>query len=437
MAAEKRTYTTSNFILLTLGRLVSALGSSILHFALSLYVLDLTGKASAFSIIIGLSFLPGIVVNLTAGAFVDRQDKKKIMVWTDILSGLFVLAFFGIFSRFSGKLIFFALYVLVLGTIQSLFTLAVNASIPLLVEKKQVPRLNSAIQAVTSLVTIIGPVMGALLYKTVGIQNIMLINGLFFLCSGISELFIKFRQNKHPGIQRSYFSDVKLTYSYLSTRKIILFLLLFAAIADFILLPFLQVLLPYITYNILQVSGLQLSIIQSACAIGVICAAFLVSLFKDIRPLLTRFFTFFAIQAVLLTAWIFPATPFAGQQNRWLVTVIFSILLLAFGFFNTIQNISMITHFQLTIPEKLRGRIFGVFIATLFISVPPGMWFYGMLLEKFEWYHIISVSGAALLLFGIVASSNKTFKTFIAENREEVNHSAEPAAVQAKGFNRE
>jgi MFS family permease len=364
-----------------------------------------------------LSVIPRIVVNLAAGAFVDRQDKKKIMVITDIVSGLSILMFFIVFKMNPDNIMLFGVYVLLLGTVQSLFALACNASIPSIVKNDTVPKLNSALQSIGAVIDIAGPVLGAILYGLIGIYNIMLINGILFICSGISEIFIKFIIEEKEKVKvmekRKYISDVIMTYKYLLNNRTIAFFLIFAAGADFVLLPFLQMIMPFINYNILKVSGIQLSFIQASCAIGTIIGALVVSSFKNTSPLLKRFFVLFTIQAVMLAACVFPEASVFDNGSKWVLTVVFGIILLIFGAANAIQNIPMITYFQLQVPAEMRARIFGVFMSALYITAPPGMWLYGLLMEKFQWYYITGISGIVLLIFGIVASKNKIFREFM------------------------
>ncbi len=406
-----------NFILLALGRLVSSLGSSVFSFALSLYVLDTTGSAATFSFIVGLSIIPRIIVNLVAGAFVDRHDKKKIMVFTDIISGLSILMFFIVLKMNPNNIMIFGVYVLLLGTIQSVFALACNASIPSIVKNETVPKLNSALQSIGAVIDIAGPVLGAILYSLIGINNIMLINGILFIGSGISEIFIKFIIDERVKVnlieKRKYITDLIMTYKYLIENRTIAFFLIFAAGADFVLLPFLQMILPFINYNILKVSGIQLSFIQASCAIGTIIGALVVSSFKNTSPLLKRFFVLFTIQAVMVTACVFPEAAVFENGSKWVLTMLFGIILLIFGAANAVQNIPMITYFQLQVPAEMRARIFGVFMSALYITAPPGMWLYGLLMEKFSWHYITGISGIALLIFGIIASKNKVFREFM------------------------
>ena len=179
-----------NFVLLICGRFVSELGSSVFGFALSLYVLDFTNSAAAFSLVLSFSIIPNMLVNLIAGSFVDKHDKKKTIVITDILSGIAVLTFMCIFHLDPQSIIMLISFKIILAVTQSFFGLAISTSIPNIVGEKNTARANSLFTTVGSLINILGPVVGAIAYKTIGLQYILLIDGISFILSGISEIFI-------------------------------------------------------------------------------------------------------------------------------------------------------------------------------------------------------------------------------------------------------
>lgn len=87
-----------NIMLAVIGRIISELGSTLFRFGLSLYILDLTGSAAAFSGFLIFSVLPGLFVNVFAGAIIDRTSKKRILVLSDIASGITVLIFMFVFK---------------------------------------------------------------------------------------------------------------------------------------------------------------------------------------------------------------------------------------------------------------------------------------------------------------------------------------------------
>ena len=82
---------TANFTLLLLGQVSSLFGNVTLRFALSMYVLDLTGSAGVFSLITAASMLPTVLLSPLGGVLADRADRRRIMVTLDTLSALAVV----------------------------------------------------------------------------------------------------------------------------------------------------------------------------------------------------------------------------------------------------------------------------------------------------------------------------------------------------------
>ena len=82
---------TRNFTLLLLGQLFSLIGNGALKFALSMYVLEVTGSAAVFAGILSAATIPTILLSPLGGILADRADKRKVMVALDALTGTAVL----------------------------------------------------------------------------------------------------------------------------------------------------------------------------------------------------------------------------------------------------------------------------------------------------------------------------------------------------------
>ena len=82
-----------NFSLMIIGQIISLFGNAILRFALSMYVLDLTGSAAAFGTILAVSMIPTVLLSPVGGIIADRINRRNIMVALDFTTaGLIVLA---------------------------------------------------------------------------------------------------------------------------------------------------------------------------------------------------------------------------------------------------------------------------------------------------------------------------------------------------------
>src|SRR5512142_2163429 len=80
-----------NFTLMWSGQLVSTMGSALTSLAAAIYVFRLTGSALSVGLMLMATAAPSLLVGLFAGVFVDRYDRKKIMVTADILRAILVI----------------------------------------------------------------------------------------------------------------------------------------------------------------------------------------------------------------------------------------------------------------------------------------------------------------------------------------------------------
>jgi MFS family permease len=84
-------FTNRNFALLFLGGLVSRLGDSFYNFAISWYILSLTGSPVQAGYYMAFGAVIYLILSPFGGAIVDRLDKIKVIYLTDFVRGISVL----------------------------------------------------------------------------------------------------------------------------------------------------------------------------------------------------------------------------------------------------------------------------------------------------------------------------------------------------------
>ncbi len=400
-----------NFILFSIARLISELGSSMLSIAVSLYILDLTGSASTFSMLMAFTTLPSVMVNIFAGVLVDRMYKKKVILACEMVSGLVVLIFLLILRVDSKSIWLFAIFIIVLNFIQSIFILALNSSIVNITVKENVARVNSSFQSIGAIVKVVGPICGAVAYKSIGLYLVILIDGVSFIFAGILETCVVFSKSTMEDSGK-YMERFKNVYKYINTQKAMKHMLVTVVIFNFILSPIINVLLPYVCYQKIKISAYQLSLIQASWSGGFILGSIVVSIKKSINPILDKWFLLIVLQGGLIMTWCFPNLPVFNGCSKSLITIIFCLILVVTGTVNGIFNIPAFTFLQVTTPEKLRASVYGVVITATLISVPVGMQIYGLMIENINWAFIIVASAIMMMLLGINGHNNKILRGF-------------------------
>ena len=86
------------FTIIWFGQIISLIGSAMTWFAFTIWAWEITGKASALATISFFAFLPTVLLTPLAGAFVDRWNRKLVMLLSDLATAGGTLTIFLIYS---------------------------------------------------------------------------------------------------------------------------------------------------------------------------------------------------------------------------------------------------------------------------------------------------------------------------------------------------
>ncbi|MEM6591561.1 MAG: MFS transporter [Cyanobacteria bacterium P01_C01_bin.73] len=161
------------FTVLWLSSLISAIGNSMAGFAVTLWVWDLTGSATAL-VLTGFFYkLPIIVVSVFARIVVDRANRKYLMILSEAVAAITALLMLLLYL--SGHLAIWHLYTALLakGGFDQFSGLAYRASIGLMVAPANYVRALSMTRAIGSLAGIVAPAAAGTLYLILGLGGIL------------------------------------------------------------------------------------------------------------------------------------------------------------------------------------------------------------------------------------------------------------------------
>ncbi|MBV9773135.1 MAG: MFS transporter [Gemmatimonadetes bacterium] len=175
------------FLVIWVGQVVSLLGSGMSGFALGIWILQQTGSATRFGLVLLCSVLPGILVSPFAGVVVDRMDRRRIMIFSDAAAAVGTAVVVVLMYR--GGLEAWHVYLAtaasaVYGAFQRP---AYSASVTVLVPKEQYGRASGMMQAGQALSQIFAPLAAGGLVFAVGVPGVLLIDLATFLV-GVATL---------------------------------------------------------------------------------------------------------------------------------------------------------------------------------------------------------------------------------------------------------
>lgn len=380
-----------DFTLLVLGKLVSLVGSVMQSFALSLYVLKLTGSGSIFASVMAVSIIPRLILGPICGVFVDWFDRKKIIVALDFLSGALVLGLYVISITAGVQLIHVYIVVILMAVISSLFNPAISTAIPSIMKKEELLDANSFNTMTMTIGNLVGPMLAGIIYGIFGLPVTLLLNGISFILSAISEIFIDLPNNRSDRKNISYRkfkTDFGEGIKYILGKSTLTKLLGAAFIINFAFNPMFSIGLMFVSKMILKVGDMEYGALQTTLVAGSLIGTLLVGKVSK-RFELTRIFYsgvlfcgVFVSLIGLCSARVF-IDLFQSSAIPFIILAAVGLIIVT-GV--SIINISMLTLNQKEIPNELLGRVNSVWATISTGAIPLGQIFFGMLYDKLPGY---------------------------------------------------
>lgn len=393
-----------NFFLLMLGKLVSLIGTQMQNFALSLYVLRITGSATKFASVLAVTLIPQLILGPFAGVFVDWLDRKKIIVYLDLAAGLLVGGYAVLYMS-AGGLSLGSIYVLAicLSIISLIFQPAISTVIPSIVEKDELVDANGVNSFIMSIANLAAPALAGVLFGFYGLSIILIINAVSFMFSSICEMFLSIPKNNNMPEKldaKVFIKDFGEGLKFVKANKLILNIMIMALIVNFFADPVFSIGSTYVSKQVIKVSDLQYGTMESIIVIALIIAPFFssivsrkMSMCKIIVVNLIMSGIFILLLAIIPSP--FYLNMFKGNTVPYIsMIVVFFIIVLI----TTILNIGLGAFFQQQVPISMMGRISTLMNTMCMAAMPLARMIFGVLFDKIPAYTCIAICGAALVI---------------------------------------
>lgn len=412
-----------DFRLLIIGKLASLLGSNMQQFALSLYVLSLTGSATIFASILSISILPRLILSPIAGVFGDWFDRKRTIVLLDFLNSAIIGAF-AIVYIVNGEISVPMIYLLVilLEITEIFFDGAMSAVLPSIVGKEDMLEANSLNSLVMNIGNILAPILAALLYGSFGMKVILIVNAISFSLSAISEMFINIpNKNKKPEkiSLKAFKTDLMEGINVIKSNKLISTMISLGTFINFTIGPLFSIGLIYIIKEILKVSDFQFGLFQMVLAGSMLMTPILCGKIMNKFKVGKLCYLSFNIVAVLIFAMAMVTSgKFINAFNTSMIPFI-ALTTVSFmvGVSITVVNISLGTLLNQIIPLEVMGRTFAVFGLAVTVFIPIGQMLFGFLFDIIIPEVVVSLAG--IMLIGIIFKFKKQLLDYDESEKEQ------------------
>lgn len=406
-----------DFTLVVIGQIISLFGNAVLRFALPLYLLRQTGSAALFGVVGAAAFVPAVLCSPLGGVVADRVNKRNIMVVLDFSTALLILAFTLLLGHVPLVPLMLVCLMLLYG-IAGAYQPSVQASIPLLVEAERLTSANAVINMVNTLASLLGPVIGGVLFGAFGIESILWVSIGCFFFSAVMELFIHIPQPPQSSAAGSALLTVRRDlgegWHFIRREKpLFLSVMLVLALFNLVLSAALIVGIPVAVVQVLGMSDSRLGITQGAMGLGGLFGGVLAAWLGERLRLRRGGVILIAASLTVAVMGLALMPRIAPLCGYWAVTAMsFAIMVLS-----TVLVVVLSTAVQAQTPPELLGKVMAFILAVINCASPMGQAVYGTLFEHCPAWLVLMGAACAATLTAFY--SRKVFHGLDADGRED------------------
>ncbi len=350
-----------NFTLLWGSQFASQLGDNLFSIAMLWLVLQLTGSALAMGMLPILAMLPRLALQLLGGVWVDRYDRRVLMIASDAIRGAVMLALAFLVATSQIQLLHIYILQVIFGVVGAFFYPAASALMPNTVPKEGLVAANSLSSLGWQVNQIIGPALAGILIAVpaIGVAGVIFLNAISFAIGVLGVWLIRLPSPVRIAPRdNTFWRDLSDGFQYLRRLRVLVLMLLVGIVLNVAVAPF-MVLLPVFVKTVLGQGAETFGLLTSAMAAGAVLGSAAIGA----RPPTARrgIFIFLgtALSGVLFAI--------LGLLPMLLLTLILVILI---GFTDAIVGAVSAGVTQELVADEYRGRVYSLNMLALAGLIP-------------------------------------------------------------------
>ncbi len=395
---KKATYHLWTF---TASKMIAMLGSHVMAFGISLYILAMTGSAMSFATNMICSVLPRALVAPLAGYVADNYSKKRTILLAQAGTILTVGGLL-LYTETVGLSVYAVYTATVFNTICSAFSgVTFSSAIATLVNPERLQRAMSFNQLSTSVAMIGGPVIGGMMYGFFEMDVFLMVNVVAYAIAFCLEATMNFNLYSTRGEdvkKEKMWEGLKSGFHYIKQQKVIK-TIMWVALWINLFFSAIAVGGTYIIIELLKVKSTHFGFIEASGAAGMLVA----SLYFATRPEVKAPLRFSKISLLLLAGSVGLAViPLVTNFSYVTIVVFYLIIYFIFAIFEMGINMPIGVYMQKNITEEYRGRVFGLMETMAMSMMPIGMMVYGVLYDTLPAIVILPVTSVIIITLSLV-----------------------------------
>ena len=372
---------------------LSMIGSNLAQFAITWWMTKATGSATVLATATLFAILPGVLLGPLAGVFVDRWNRRAIMLVADgvgaLSAALLVLLFW------TGTIQVWHIYAITFvrslaGTFH--FT-AVQSSTSLMVPKDQLARIAGLNQTIQGINMVVAPPLGALLLELLALPGMMAIDVVTALLAMALVFTITIPQPQAATTatkQLSVLADLSTGLRYIWQWPGLFLGMCLSSFLNFLLNPAFS-LLPILVTNHFQGDALQFATLNTTLGLGFVAGGLLLGVWGGFKR---RIYT--AVSGIVGMSVGALLIAIAPADGYWVAVAGMAI----FGILNPIANGPFMAIMQAVVAPEMQGRFFTVMNTMSAAMSPLGLLLAGPVADAFGVQIWFLIGAIGLLVIG-------------------------------------
>ncbi len=393
-----------DFILMLQGSAFSVLGDVLYSVAIGYWVYDQTGSSALMGLMSSISMFMTMFLSPFTGSVIDKCNRKTIIVGMDVIRGLIMLVIGAL--AFGEKLSVGAvLAAAFLASACSLFfNPAVSTFLLDIIPHNDMVRGQSVSSGISSLISLIGKAVSGALVAFLGVPLIIVLNGISYLISAFTEMFLTVPKTKHQGESvtvKRVLADFRIAFQEIFRNQFLSLFIPCALIINLLGAGPMTLMLPFMLEKGFSVD--MYGYAMSAETFASLVAVVLLGIIK-LKPK-TRYMAMAIgfISTVFLSSGAYLAESFP--------TV--TALLFLNAFMNMLANSIFNAALMLALPEENRGAILGFVSAFSTGGCALSAVIFGVLCDVFPLYLVFIAGNSLSIVPMLYLCCHKKTKAFI------------------------
>ncbi|MFF2177681.1 MFS transporter [Lysinibacillus sp. NPDC058147] len=395
---KKATYHLWTF---TASKMIAMLGSHVMAFGISLYILAMTGSAMSFATNMICSVLPRALVAPLAGYVADNFSKKRTILLAQAGTILTVGGLL-LYTETVGLSVYAVYTATVFNTICSAFSgVTFSSAIATLVNPERLQRAMSFNQLSTSVAMIGGPVIGGMMYGFFEMDAFLMVNMVAYaiaFCLEATMNFNLYSTRREDVKKEKMWEGLNGGFRYIKQQKVIK-TIMWVALWINLFFSAIAVGGTYIIIELLKVKSTHFGFIEASGAAGMLAASLYFATRSEVKAPLR----FSKISLLLLAGSVGLAViPLVTEFSYVTIVIFYLIIYFIFAIFEMGINMPIGVYMQKNITEEYRGRVFGLMETMAMSMMPIGMVVYGMLYDTLPAIVILPVTSVIIITLSLV-----------------------------------